>query len=77
MGALLKLIVLASLVWLVISFIRRLGSPAGPHRDEPAVTPMHPCRYCGVQVAEPDCTCWQGRYFCCTAHRDAWLKDQS
>ena len=79
MGALLRLVILAALVWLVISFIRRaIGqSGANPASMPPAATPMRQCRHCGLNIPEGECTRSQGLYFCSEAHRDAWTRRQS
>ncbi|HEX5359722.1 MAG TPA: PP0621 family protein [Fluviicoccus sp.] len=75
MGALLRLIVLATLVWLVISFIRRsLGRPAEPAAPSPGATPMRQCRHCGLNIPEAESCRSQGFHFCCEAHRDAWSR---
>jgi uncharacterized protein len=78
MGGLLRLIVLAAVVWLVISFIRRsLSGPAVNHRPESPATRMQACSHCGLNVAENECTHSNGLFFCSEAHRDAWLRKRS
>ncbi|HEX5276590.1 MAG TPA: PP0621 family protein [Fluviicoccus sp.] len=76
MGALLRLVILAALVWLVISFIRRAIGQSGtkPENMPPAATPMRQCGYCGLNIPESECCRSQGYYFCSEAHRDAWSR---
>lgn len=71
-----RLIVVAAIVWLVISLIRRsLAGPSPREPAPPAATAMHACRYCRVNVPETECVRSQGHYFCSEAHRDAWHRD--
>lgn len=73
MGVLLRLLLLATLFWLLAAWLRRWLAPPPP--ANPPMTParLQPCSYCQTHVPETDCTRSQGLYFCCEAHRDAYL----
>jgi uncharacterized protein len=77
MGALLRLIILAALVWFVISLVRRaLSSRPTVEREEPPPALMRQCAQCGVHLPEKDCIRAEDRFFCCEAHRDAHLRNK-
>lgn len=74
MGTILRLMIIAAIIWFIYSFIRRTFNP--PARVEPpAATPlMKQCAHCGVNIPENESTQSQGYYFCSEAHRDSFLK---
>lgn len=77
MGAILRLLILAGIVWLIYSFIRRAISTSQPIQEKPSNPPaaiMQQCNHCGVHVPEHDAIKSEGLFFCSTAHKDLYLQ---
>ncbi len=80
MGGLLRLVIIALIIWFAWRFIQRWlirqqGNPpasAPPPADGQA---MRRCAYCQVHVPEGESTRSRGEYFCSEAHRDAYLRE--
>lgn len=82
MGKLLQLIILGVVAWGVFRLLQ--GKSALPRRDQGTDTPgtpptsgvMRRCALCQVHIPEGESTQSRGQYFCCEAHRDAWIREQ-
>jgi uncharacterized protein len=78
MGMLLRLILLCAVAWIVFRLLQRaLGLPApgqGTAPSEPAPATMRRCAWCSVHTPESESTQSRGHFFCCEAHRDAFLR---
>ena len=82
MGKLLQLIILGAVAWVVFRLLQ--GKSALPRQDRGAADPAAPstagvmrrCAYCQVHIPEGESTQSRGQYFCCEAHRDAWVREQ-
>lgn len=90
MGVLLRLVLLGLLAWIVLRFLQRtLGFQISVKRQDDAVAGassssadaasanaqvMRRCAWCKVHVPEAESTRSGGHYFCCEAHRDAFLR---
>lgn len=88
MGVLLRLALLGLIAWIVLRFLQRtLGLQISVKRqDDPAAGASAPssasadaqvmrrCAWCKVHVPEGESTRSGGNYFCCEAHRDAFLR---
>lgn len=80
MGLLLRLALLALIAWIVLRFLQRtLGfkvSVAREDESQPAGNGpqvMRRCAWCKVHIPEGESTRSGGHFFCCEAHRDAFL----
>lgn len=76
MGVVLRLIILAIIIGFIWSSLRRLlfkSSAPVAQASAPKAIAMRPCHYCGLHIGEPEAIQAQGYFFCCTAHRDAFL----
>ena len=75
MGTVLRLMIIAAIVWFIYSLVRRTLFPSSPRVEPPPTAPlMKQCAQCGVHIPETESTQSQGHYFCCEAHRDHFLK---
>lgn len=78
MGIMLRLMIIAAIIWFVYAFIRRTFA-----LNQPPATPptsgalMKQCAQCGIHIPEGESTQSQGHYFCCEAHRDRFLNIKS
>lgn len=70
MGMLFRLLILAGAVWLMVRWLRGVGSAHDEHTTESPM--MRQCSWCGIHIPDGECTRSQDRYFCCEAHRDAF-----
>lgn len=86
MGAILRLLVIAAIIWFVWQSLRRFlgqnsqtpNNTVPPDNTRGGNQLMHPCAWCKVHIPEGESTQSRGHYFCCEAHRDAFLqKSQS
>lgn len=79
MGLLFRLALLALVVWMLLRFLQRtFGVQVSVKRQGDAGNPSDPqvmrrCAWCTVHVPEGESTRSGGHYFCCEAHRDAFL----
>lgn len=82
MGKLLQLIMLGVIAWFVFRYLLRKpglpGRDSAPPRPAPGAAGdvMRRCGFCQVHVPEGESTRSGGHYFCCEAHRDAFLRGQ-
>lgn len=80
MATLLRLLIIAGIIWLVYSFVKRaLNSSSQQLKEEQQQTPppapmMQQCAQCGVHIAEGESTQAQGLFFCSEAHRNIYLQ---
>jgi uncharacterized protein len=76
MASILRLLLIAAVIWFVYSWIKRMLTP--PQLPTETKTPplMHQCAYCGVHIPEGESTQSQGQYFCSEAHRDSYLQSK-
>lgn len=70
MSRLLFLIAIVAVVYLVIRSYRKNA----PRREKPVVDDMVRCAHCGVHLPKGESVQADGRFFCCTEHRDAYRK---
>ncbi|MES2917317.1 MAG: PP0621 family protein [Pseudomonadota bacterium] len=82
MGKLLQLIILGVVAWVVFRLLqgksalpRQAPGPASPGAA-PSSGVMRRCALCQVHIPEGESTQSRGQYFCCEAHRDAWVREQ-
>ena len=80
MCAILRLLILAGIVWLIYSFIIRAlissqSTQERPHNQPASV--MQQCIHCGVHVPANEAITAEGLFFCSTAHRDLYLQRKS
>ncbi|BAU47686.1 hypothetical protein SVA_1109 [Sulfurifustis variabilis] len=71
MGQLVRIIVIAILIWLAIRLVRSViaryrGLTERPHR--PAVPRMLPCAHCGLHVPEHEAIVREGAAYCSEEH---------
>lgn len=71
---LIRLLIYIFLIWLVVSFVKRLLNPppqsrrtAKPKQVENFVA----CHKCGLHIPQQEAIEHQGHYYCSKAHRDA------
>jgi uncharacterized protein len=74
----LKILLLAIIVWLLFQIIKRYSRSlqsrnAAKKRTEEAV--MVQCRHCGLHVPKEDSVTSQGQYFCSEEHREQSAPD--
>lgn len=84
MGVLLRLAFMGLIVWIVLRFLQRAlglqisvqrqGDPAAGASAPSDAQAMRRCAWCKVHVPEGESTRSGGNYFCCEAHRDAFLR---
>ncbi|HEX6591759.1 MAG TPA: PP0621 family protein [Moraxellaceae bacterium] len=81
MSILIRLAVVGLLAWLAYRLLLRLLQPSAPASRQPPSPPadvvMRRCSWCKVHVPESESTQASGHYFCCEAHRDAFLHRQA
>jgi uncharacterized protein len=66
---LLTLAALLLLFWILRQLWRR---HLATHRGSPpSVKQMVPCAHCGLYLPQDEAISQNGRYYCCTEHRDA------
>lgn len=78
MALLLRLILLVIVAWIAFRFLQRLlGLPSPAPRREVMGNGkvMRRCALCQVHVPEGESTQSRGQFFCCEAHRDAFLRE--
>lgn len=82
MGLLLRLALLALIAWMVLRLLQRmLGFKVSVSREDESLPSgsgngpqvMRRCAWCRVHVPEGESTRSGGHFFCCEAHRDAFL----
>ncbi|MGH8493750.1 MAG: PP0621 family protein [Moraxellaceae bacterium] len=81
MGLMFRLALLALIVWMVLRFLQRsLGLQISLTRqgENSGTSPtdgqtMRRCSWCKVHVPEGESTRSNEHFFCCEAHRDAFL----
>ncbi|PTQ90671.1 PP0621 family protein [Agitococcus lubricus] len=74
----LRLIIIAAIIWFVYITIKRaLQNKASPSSIETPNQLMKKCAYCGVHIPEGESTQSQGYIFCSEAHRDLFLQHKS
>lgn len=80
MGLLLRLALLALIAWMAWRLLQRvLGIKVTVNReDSDTATTSSPqvmrrCAWCKVHIPEGESTRSQGHFFCCEAHRNAFL----
>lgn len=73
---LVRILLLALLVYVIWRLIRgalgQRGTPAGG-RDSQR---MQRCEHCGLNVPEQEALRHDGRHFCCLEHKQAWQDKQ-
>jgi uncharacterized protein len=76
MGTILRLLIIAAIIWFIYSLIRRAITP--PPEQQPLQNPplMRQCAHCHVNIPEGESTQSHGRFFCCEAHRDLYLQQK-
>ena len=79
MATLLRLLIIAGIIWLVYSFIKRALNNSSQQLKEQQQTPlptpmMQQCAHCGVHITKGESTQAQGLFFCSEAHRDTYLQ---
>lgn len=77
MSVLFRLLIVGLIIWFVIRLLQKLlAAPAAqataPGPNSNAVM-MRRCAWCKVHIPETESTQSSGHYFCCEAHRDAFL----
>ena len=79
MSILIRLAFLALLAWLGYRLLQKLLQPEAPaaRPQPPTDVVMRRCSWCKVHVPESESTQSSGHYFCCEAHRDAFLHRQA
>ena len=81
MGTIFRLLILAGIVWLIYSFIKRAISTSQNSQEKPSNPPataiMHKCSHCGVHVPEHEAITSEGLFFCSTIHKDLYLQRKS
>lgn len=75
MGAILRLLIIAAIIWFIYSLIRRAITPSPP--PVPSSPLMRQCAHCGVNIPEGESSQSHGHFFCCEAHRDLYLQQKS
>ncbi|MFO1391320.1 MAG: PP0621 family protein [Agitococcus sp.] len=73
MGTILRLLILAGIVWFIYSFIKRTLVQQKPHQ-QPTATLMHQCAECGVHTPQHEAILFEGLYFCSEAHKNNFLQ---
>lgn len=73
MGTILRLLILAGIVWFIYSFIRRTLAQQQPPQQPPAPL-MHQCAECGVHIPQHEAILFEGLYFCGEAHKNNYLQ---
>lgn len=81
MGGVLRLVIIALIIWFAWRFIQRwlVRQQGGPATSVPPATDgqaMRRCAYCQVHVPEGESTQSRGEYFCSEAHRDAFFRER-
>lgn len=81
MGGILRLVIIALIIWFAWRFIQRwlVRQQGGPTPSVPPATDgqaMRRCAYCQVHVPEGESTQSRGEYFCSEAHRDAFFRER-
>lgn len=77
MGGILKLAIVAGIIWLVYQNLMRSVATTGNRSAEPgSPATMRPCSYCGVHIPEGESSQSRGHFFCCEAHRNAFFERQ-
>jgi uncharacterized protein len=84
MGGLIRLIIIAAIVWFVWQQLKRfVGQTSGQAQPSHQPPPdrgnnqlMQPCAFCKVHIPEGESTQSRGYYFCCEAHRNAFFKSE-
>lgn len=72
---LIRLLLLALLLYLIWRLLRGVFSPRQPTRPL-AAERMLRCTHCGLNVPERECVHHAGRTFCSAEHHRAWLEQQ-
>ena len=81
MGILLRLALLALVVWIILRLVQRaLGLKVSIHRQDEKSAPSDPqvmrrCAWCKVHVPAGESTRSGKHFFCSESHRDAFLND--
>ncbi|MCK0538490.1 PP0621 family protein [Alcanivorax quisquiliarum] len=73
---LIRLLLLALLLYLIWRLIRGIFSPRQPASPPPAAERMLRCTHCGVNVPERECLHRAGHTFCSPEHHRAWLEQR-
>lgn len=75
MGAILRLLIIAAIIWFIYSMIRRAITTQSqePLPNSPL---MRQCAHCRVNIPEGESTQSHGYFFCCEAHRDLYLQQK-
>lgn len=76
MGTILRLLILAGIVWLIYSFIKRALIAQQPPQNPPAPL-MHQCAQCSVHVPPAEAIVFEGLYFCSEPHKQLYLQRKS
>lgn len=77
-AVLLRFILLGAIILIAYRLLQRalgLPAPGARHDDGDSTQAMRRCAYCGVHVPEGESTQSRGHFFCCEAHRDAFLRE--
>ena len=74
MGMLFRILLLAGFVWLVMRLLKNASRAIHDNGENPPAPMMRQCRCCGLNIPETESTQSQGHFFCCEAHRDAFLQ---
>lgn len=66
----LKILLLAIIVWLLYRMLQRYAGSMQPQdRETSAVSTMVQCAHCGLHLPEEESILADGRHYCCEAHR--------
>ena len=75
MRTILRLLIIAAIIWFIYSLIRRAITPP-PQQPLPNSPLMRQCAHCRVNIPEGESTQSHGQFFCCEAHRDLYLQQK-
>ncbi|MEJ2360626.1 MAG: PP0621 family protein [Gammaproteobacteria bacterium] len=71
---LIRLLIYIFLIWLAISFFKRLlhsPSPSHTKKKPRQIESFVACHKCGLHIPQEEAIEHEGQYYCCKAHRDA------
>ena len=69
--SMLKILLLAIIVWLLYRILQRYAGSMQPQdREASAVSTMVQCAHCGLHLPEEESLCVNGKHYCCKSHSE-------
>lgn len=69
-----RLLFLIAIVVVIYLLIRAFRKNAPREDNKPAVDDMVRCAHCGIHLPKGESVQADGKFFCCSEHRDAYRK---